>query len=213
MRAVDTHELLPELDGFSLRINLQQREPGDELLRFSERAIDHGALRAGVAYARALRGWLQALAPDDLASLHRLLHQLSHRFERPGRWRNTRLGVGIGLHEADEPQLAWRRLELRPGADRFARRCFLVAPPARLLRRINREVLGFFERADLDLTILERHALRPVDRVLERSRLNNPITCDELLHLCERTVGDGDLPVVVPHARALGARLHAVRPQ
>src|SRR5690606_31930226 len=73
---------LHPLDGFRLRLDVDDPVAGDVLLRFRERPVDHRALVAVEADARALRAWLQAVAVHHDAGLDHLLVELRHRAEQ-----------------------------------------------------------------------------------------------------------------------------------
>src|SRR5262249_9100389 len=87
----------------------------------------------------------------------------------------------------------------------------LFADLAVMLDRIaRREILELEELADLDLAVaLVRigAALDPLDRLLQRLDLEDPVAGDQLLGLGERPVDDGALGAGEAYARALGARL------
>src|SRR6185503_1383340 len=52
---------------------------------------------------------------------------------------------------------------------------------AQLGRELRAEVLGFEHRPDLDFVVVERRALQPFDRFVQRLDLPHPETGDELL--------------------------------
>src|SRR5437879_4533568 len=71
--------------------------------------------------------------------------------------------------------------------------------------------------AHRDLTDLEgpavvRRALEPLESLVDRAHLPQPVPSHELLALCERTVDDAALRTVEPHALALRARGEATGP-
>src|SRR5262249_22452511 len=83
---------------------------------------------------------------------------------------------------------------------------------------LGREVLGLEERADLDLRLLARHRVRaaahPLDGLVQRLDLPDPVARDELLGLGEGSVDDGPLlSGREAHPLALAARLEAVTVQ
>src|SRR5687768_2089357 len=82
----------------------------------------------------------------------------------------------------------------------------LLEALASLVRHL--EVSELEDLPDLDLAIPERRALEPLDRLLERLALPDPVARDDLLALAERTVDH--LLLWETHARPLGRRVQAV---
>src|SRR6202012_3058345 len=78
--------------------------------------------------------------------------------------------------------------------------------------QLSLELLGLTDLAQLDLhpAVEQRRPLDPLDRLLLRAALPDPVAGDELLRLGERTVDDGALTPVEPNPRRLGARVQAV---
>src|SRR5207247_11362843 len=72
------------------------------------------------------------------------------------------------------------------------------------------EVRRLEDLANLDLGVLERSALEPLDRLFFRPHLPQPEPGDELLRLGEGAVDDGPLPLGELDARALRARLESL---
>src|SRR6266571_5687704 len=66
------------LHRFFPRLHLDDRVAGDELLRFGERSVDHGALRSRVLDAPALRARLQARGVEQHPGFLQLLVVLLH---------------------------------------------------------------------------------------------------------------------------------------
>src|SRR5688572_652667 len=73
---------------------------------------------------------------------------------------------------------------------------------ARLVARVGK-IAHLEERPDLDLTVLERGALEPLDRLLLRLHVDEPVAGDQLLGLGEGAVGHRALLPRVGDARAL----------
>src|SRR5262245_16411079 len=69
---------LHPLDRCRLRLQLPDPEAGDQLLRFGERTVDHGPLRAREPNARAFRARLEPLAREHHAGLDELFVELAH---------------------------------------------------------------------------------------------------------------------------------------
>src|SRR5882762_4845688 len=69
---------LDPFDRLRLGLHLPQPETGDQLFRFGERPVDHGALRAREPDARALRARLEPLAGEHHAGFHQLFVALPH---------------------------------------------------------------------------------------------------------------------------------------
>src|SRR4051812_6271342 len=90
----------------------------------------------------------------------------------------------------------------------------LRAQPFLLLTQLGRElvseVVALEDLTQLDIAFLEGNALRPLDRLLLRLHLPDPVAGDELLRLGERAVGDGRRVPVVVHAHGLRARMEAL---
>ena len=72
---------LHPLDRLGLVLHLDDPVAGDQLLGLGERPVDHAALAALEADARALRARLQAGAIEHDARLDHLLVELRHRAE------------------------------------------------------------------------------------------------------------------------------------
>src|SRR4051812_30805859 len=70
---------LQPLDRFVHRLDVPQPEAGDQLLRFSERSVDHRAFGTGEPDALAPRTWMQPFARLHHAGIHELLVVLAHR--------------------------------------------------------------------------------------------------------------------------------------
>src|SRR5918992_5298956 len=70
-----------------------------------------------------------------------------------------------------------------------------------------RKVIRLGHLPDLDLRVVDRAALHPLDRLIERLHLQNPEAGDELLRLGEWPVHDGLLSAREPDAHPLGARV------
>src|SRR5512134_665299 len=91
----------------------------------------------------------------------------------------------------------------------------LLLELARLLdRRTVAEVLELEELAQLDLRVVSLalrigRALRPLDRLLARAHLDQPVARDQLLRFRERAVEDDALGARVPDARALARRMQS----
>src|SRR5919199_1013506 len=76
------------------------------------------------------------------------------------------------------------------------------------------EVVGLEDRAQLDLhAAAERCALEPLDRLLARSALPDPVARHDLLGLGERTVDDGALVALESDLGAPGGRVQALARQ
>src|SRR5438067_2894200 len=74
---------------------------------------------------------------------------------------------------------------------------------AQLRRELLAEVLGLEDRPDLDFgPAVERRALEPLDRLVDRLHAPHPVAGDELLGLGERAVGDRPLGAGEAHALA-----------
>src|SRR5262249_17303485 len=85
---------------------------------------------------------------------------------------------------------------------------------AQLRRELLAEVVGLEDLAQLDLdTAVERRSLEPLDRLLARRALPDPVACDDLLGLGERTVDDGALAAVEADLCALGGRVQPLAGQ
>src|SRR4029450_8634438 len=75
---------------------------------------------------------------------------------------------------------------------------------------VGREVRELLDLADLDhVAVLGRTAPRPLDRLLLRLRLDQPVAADRLLGLGERAVHDRGLAAGEADARGLGRRVEA----
>src|ERR1051326_5829059 len=59
---------LHPLDRLLLRLHLPDPEPGDELLRLRERAVDDAALRPAEPHARAFRARMKSLRSEEHTS-------------------------------------------------------------------------------------------------------------------------------------------------
>src|SRR5689334_8610147 len=69
------------------------------------------------------------------------------------------------------------------------------------------EVLGLEHRPDLDLRpAAERRAPEPLDRLVDRGDLPDPVARHQLLGLGERAVDHGRAPVAEPHPLAVRTR-------
>src|SRR3954471_3995474 len=84
---------LDPLDRLFERLDLDDPEARDELLRLGERAVDDAALVGAEAHARALRARVQALARQHHAGLDQLLVVGAHRGEQL----LARQHAGLGL--------------------------------------------------------------------------------------------------------------------
>src|SRR5580692_3171114 len=85
---------------------------------------------------------------------------------------------------------------------------------AQLRRQPLAEVARLEDLAQLDLdTAAERRPLEPLDRLIARRALPDPIARDDLLGLCERTVDDGPLAAVEADLRTPGGRVQALAGQ
>src|SRR5688572_27326178 len=88
----------------------------------------------------------------------------------------------LGMTQSFAPlSLSLLRLNLSPEP------LFLLA---KLGREFGAEVLGFGNRADFDLGVLERGALEPFDRLFQGLHLPDPEAGDQLLRLGERPIDD-----------------------
>src|SRR5688572_1147668 len=73
------------------------------------------------------------------------------------------------------------------------------------------EVLGLGDLAQLDLdAAAERRALEPLDRLVARRALPDPVPRDDLLRLGERAVDDGRRVALEAHLRAVGGGSQAL---
>src|SRR5690349_2401302 len=77
--------------------------------------------------------------------------------------------------------------------------------PCFLLRQRAPEVLRLDQLANLDLTVLERRALEPLDRFGLGFQLPDPEATDQFLRLRERTVDHGPLRALELHSGSLRA--------
>src|SRR5438445_2584815 len=93
---------LEPLDRLLLRLHLPEPEAGDQLLRLSERPVDHGPLASGETDASALRARLQPLAGEHHPRLHQLVVDLPHGLKARLLRKNARLRVLVGLHDHHE---------------------------------------------------------------------------------------------------------------
>src|SRR5690606_39947876 len=98
----------------------------------------------------------------------------------------------------------------RPETSRALLRLQLLPQPLLLLPELGcerlAEVLGLEDRPDFELGLRARRvraALRPLDRLVHRLHLPEPVAGDELLRLGERPVDDGALVTGELHAHAL----------
>src|SRR4051812_35653865 len=66
------------------RLDLPDPEPGDQLLRLSEGAVDHARFAAGELDLLALRAGLDTLGCDQDAGLNQLLIVVAHRRQQLG---------------------------------------------------------------------------------------------------------------------------------
>src|SRR3954447_19402213 len=90
----------------------------------------------------------------------------------------------------------------------------LLAQPLLLVAQLGgellAEVVGLDELAQLHLAVRERGALQPLERLLLRLHLPDPVAGDELLRLGERAVDHGRRGAAEAHARAVRARAQPV---
>src|SRR6266480_4708183 len=85
---------------------------------------------------------------------------------------------------------------------------------AQLRRQLLAEVVGLEDLAQLDLdAAVERRSLEPLDRLLARRALPDPVAGDDLLGLGERTVDHGPRAAVEADLGALGGRVQALAGQ
>src|SRR5580704_17375005 len=85
---------------------------------------------------------------------------------------------------------------------------------AQLRRQLLAEVVGLEDLAQLDLdTAVERCSLEPLDCLIARSALPDPVARDELLGLREGTVDDGALAAVEADLCTPGGRAQALAGQ
>src|SRR6266571_3693613 len=102
------------LHRFFPRLHLDDRVAGDELLRFGERSVDHGALRSRVLDAPALRARLQARGVEQHPGFLQLLVVLLHLHHELLGGHHARFRVLRGLDYHHESHAV-----LRSGATRY----------------------------------------------------------------------------------------------
>ena len=77
---------------------------------------------------------------------------------------------------------------------------------AQLRGELVAEVVSLEDRTNLDLALLERGALEPLDRLVQRLDLPDPVARHQLLRLGERPIDDLALAARERDPGALGAR-------
>src|SRR5436305_13545303 len=117
----------------------------------------------------------------------------------------TTMAMPMILSMAFPPSLLG--LGLLPRGDLGAQALFLLP---QLRGEFGAEVLRLEDLADLDLLVLERGALEPLDRLVLRLHPPDPVAGDQLLGLGEGAVDHGRLAVRELDPRAFRARLEAV---
>ena len=88
--------------------------------------------------------------------------------------------------------------------------CLAISAPAGFLLaelgcQLGAEVFHFEDSADFDFGVLERCPFEPVDGLLQRVALPDPVAGDEFLRFGKGTVGDGRLLAGEFDAGTLGA--------
>src|SRR3954453_11790389 len=187
--AGDLQEAPGQLDRVLLRVRLQQREAGDQLLRLGERAVRYAQLAAREPHARAQRARQASLGREQNARALHLLDQPAHLVHVCLRRRYAGLGGLVDRQESHRRVSVWLWLAKdgitsdpfeaasRAAGPRsraaLARMPRLLAaghlgaeallPLPQLGGELGTEVLGLEHGAHLDLLALERGALQPLD--------------------------------------------------
>src|ERR1700704_6428673 len=79
-------EVLRLFDRVLLRLRLDDREPGNQLLRLGERSVGHRELASGEPDARTQGAWQASLSSEQRARFHSLFDQLAHLGHFPLAW-------------------------------------------------------------------------------------------------------------------------------
>src|SRR5207253_235601 len=98
--ARDGHEALALLDGVLLRVRLEQRETGDQLLGLGEGAVSDADLLSCLSHPCAERARQTSFRGNELPGPGHLLDELTHPFDHFGAGWNVRLD---SLPDRQEP--------------------------------------------------------------------------------------------------------------